>query len=1026
MPVRTPSPHVEPPPPRPGRRPRSLAIGLACTAAVAASMTVAVPASAAGEDWRAQVLGDGATNIRPTAIQSTLGDVTNAGALAGGQGSATLTWDGTGVAPTVIVDFGRVVNGLPEFTVTAKSAGNIGARLAYSESIGYLLRSVDARSVVATEAGATAVRLTSVANVVVGQSLVVGEGADRESSTIASAGTAAVTNPAFAPIAVGDSRIEVLSTAGYINGGELYLGDNREKVTISSIGRASFQTTLAAAAPAGATNIKVQANGQQCYEGYGCFGQAAIAVGDQLTVGGSSVTVTSVGAPGQTGAGIGVSPLPAAVDNAGTVVFHGPGLGITPAATTPQPAGAAVLYPGTGITLGQPLQKAHALGSRVGSSPGAVVGDTLQFAGTGVASARNRSVTVNALGTFSTPANQLQGGVRFAALTLTGAGSISVSNLAVVAKFPNYGPDSYVGSFQSSDARLNDIWYAGAYTLDTNIARAGDQNNSTFGVILDGAKRDRRIWIGDLYPSGLTLFSAFGYGSRGSDFQKNSLGVYGKTPGANGSINGDSGAWTAATPTTGFYSTSYSIYFPVNVAEYYRHTGDVDFIKAQYAAVKNQLAWNRTLENGSGLIETTAGNDGRDWNYYDGGKPGAVTATNVLYYRALSEAAYMARQLAAQRPGDAQAATWAADAQQWSDKAASTRTSINAHLFDPQRGVYVMSSQDNGTHSGSALAQDANALAVLWGVAEPSAQQSILAALKSNLWTDTGPQPFSRDADYSSLISPFATGYETAARFAVGDSSDAVDLIHTVWDRMVDRQNPFYTGALWENYSANGDIQDTNTSLAHGWSSGPTWQLSSYVLGVQPDKAGYTTWRVKPQTASLEWAKGRVPTPKGGIDVDWAKNAKGLTLEVTAPSGTSGEVWVPVADRQVSTVTSGTANLVRRDGGYDVYTTGAGKVAFAVTPMLITSEVATKCIGGNVYLSVSATNVSDGPIAVKLTTTYGSKSFASVQPGKTVAASINSRSATVPEGTTSAGATSSTDASLTQTVSSRYASANCG
>jgi alpha-L-rhamnosidase len=83
-------------------------------------------------------------------------------------------------------------------------------------------------------------------------------------------------------------------------------------------------------------------------------------------------------------------------------------------------------------------------------------------------------------------------------------------------------------------------------------------------------------------------------------------------------------------------------------------------------------------------------------------------------------------------------------------------------------------------------------------------------------------------------------------------------------------------------------------SLAHGWSTGPTWQLSQHVLGVAPVDAGYRRWVVAPQPGDLRWARGQVPTPYGPIRVSWVKRAGGaLHVHVDAPAGTAGSVRLP-------------------------------------------------------------------------------------------------------------------------------------
>ena len=84
-----------------------------------------------------------------------------------------------------------------------------------------------------------------------------------------------------------------------------------------------------------------------------------------------------------------------------------------------------------------------------------------------------------------------------------------------------------------------------------------------------------------------------------------------------------------------------------------------------------------------------------------------------------------------------------------------------------------------------------------------------------------GPQPYSRDANYSTVISPFVTGKEVDARFAAGDTQGALELIHLLWDQMTNESGPYYTATMWEKLNQDGTDVDANASLAHGWATGP-------------------------------------------------------------------------------------------------------------------------------------------------------------------------------------------------------------
>jgi alpha-L-rhamnosidase len=214
------------------------------------------------------------------------------------------------------------------------------------------------------------------------------------------------------------------------------------------------------------------------------------------------------------------------------------------------------------------------------------------------------------------------------------------------------------------------------------------------------------------------------------------------------------------------------------------------------------------------------------------------------------------------------------------------RNEINANLLDHATGTYYLSESNHAT-----LAQDANALAVLFGIAPPADVPKILSSLKG-LWGPHGSEPFS-GTTYNRLISPFITAFEVEADYLAGDTADAEQLLALTWGQMIDPGNPFYTGTMWENLSPNGTPPKARTSLAHGWSSGPTPIMIGYVLGVQPTAPGYQTFTVAPHPGSLQWAQGAVPTPYGRILVRWQANGPRISLTVTVPPQATAFISLP-------------------------------------------------------------------------------------------------------------------------------------
>ena len=368
-----------------------------------------------------------------------------------------------------------------------------------------------------------------------------------------------------------------------------------------------------------------------------------------------------------------------------------------------------------------------------------------------------------------------------------------------------------------------------------------------YASMIDGAKRDRAIWSGDMNVE----IPSIAYSTDNAAYAKGALQLLGSYQLTSGFVTGDLPPQDDLSPSkpsgsTGSYSADYSIYWLLGLADYYLYSGDTAFVTQELPVVKGELAWDASQVNSTGLLVTTSADDA-DWDFYDPGKTGEVTEYNLLYYKALLDGAALAT-----------AAGDSADAATYTSDAAALKTAINANLYDSATGLYYLSNTDTST-----VAQDANSLAVLYGVAPASDDATLLAALKTDLWTTPyGPEPFT-GSTYSSVISPYVTGYEVDASLAANDTADAESLLETVWGGMINPSNPDDTGTMWENISAsNGQVGfGASSSLAHGWATTPVSALSGYVLGAQPATAGYATWTVAAASGRPELGRGQRPDP---------------------------------------------------------------------------------------------------------------------------------------------------------------------
>jgi len=100
----------------------------------------------------------------------------------------------------------------------------------------------------------------------------------------------------------------------------------------------------------------------------------------------------------------------------------------------------------------------------------------------------------------------------------------------------------------------------------------------------------------------------------------------------------------------------------------------------------------------------------------------------------------------------------------------------------------------------------------------------------------------------------------------------------TVWER-------------WNGIDADGQARD---SLNHYSKGAVISFLHRYVAGLQPTAPGYRSFRVRPRPGGgLTSARTGLDGPYGRIEVSWVVSGDTLTLAVTVPAGSIGEVVLP-------------------------------------------------------------------------------------------------------------------------------------
>ncbi|KAI1338056.1 glycoside hydrolase family 78 protein [Xylariaceae sp. FL0016] len=451
-------------------------------------------------------------------------------------------------------------------------------------------------------------------------------------------------------------------------------------------------------------------------------------------------------------------------------------------------------------------------------------------------------------------------------------------------------PDTYTGFFECSDAALTQYWFDGAYTVEmgTDVFQTNDTEPRGAAsaslvdrlVLHDGAKRDRDPYVGDLAVSALTSYLTHDDAQEAARNVLEDLALHQRSDG-----------WIPPASIQGYTLPlfDYPLWWVSSSWDHVMYTGNVSYIETYYPVLVRVLDgyYPANTDIATALLVRPAGYG--DYAFLP--RDGSAAYYSALYVRALSRAAGLADVLT--RPGDAS---------RWRARADGVRRGFVAELWDPSAGAFLDRRCGGGGGTGcEAHAQDGNALAVLSGIANATLAASVLRYLGNATARPYGNAFYDGVGEalgegFADRVYPFISYFEIAARFETGDAEGALELVHRTWGWMGGRDPG---GTSWEGIGTDGaPYEGAFTSMAHGWSTGATPLLTSYVLGVQPVKPGFKEWVVKPlavgNRSGITWARGTVPTAYGPFNVDWEvpQNGGNITINLTAPEGTNGTVIV--------------------------------------------------------------------------------------------------------------------------------------
>ncbi len=486
-------------------------------------------------------------------------------------------------------------------------------------------------------------------------------------------------------------------------------------------------------------------------------------------------------------------------------------------------------------------------------------------------------------------------------------------------------PVSYVGSFTCEDEALNTVWRRSAYTLELNMQKYRescrfrmnpfDERIGAFSaawkgpwgnyVLMDGPRRDREVWLGDVRAEALGVYTSFA----AYDVCKSSLALFGDLAGNDGLTVGSGSTWQ------GF--TEYNYWGIVAVWECYLYTGDRSFLEHALPFVRNILAYTDSRVDERGFISNNA-----SWMWTIP-REGCNAGTQAILYFALECAAKIERVFHFEK-----------EAARWETLREKIKKNLNLTFWNEEKGVYEEAIRLVADELPVLL--DINVYAVLFGIADKEQSGRILSYIREHMWTPYGSATMDKKITNAHLdpalrcypliravhsapdpvaelerfmwahnrkVWPFINAYEVQARFVSGDTEGALQLIRNCWVQ------PYFdeTDTYWEIVDPENLVFNSNTcyyipkddcynSAAHGWSGWVGYLMQTYVLGVMPLSAGFAKARISPQTGTLRNVCGEVPTPHGVISVSIVKTETEYRVSVTKPCDVEVEVCLQEAD----------------------------------------------------------------------------------------------------------------------------------
>lgn len=328
----------------------------------------------------------------------------------------------------------------------------------------------------------------------------------------------------------------------------------------------------------------------------------------------------------------------------------------------------------------------------------------------------------------------------------------------------------------------------------------------------------------------------------------------------------------------------------------YLWSGDDSSVRRHYNTLKQRLMAERRTSDGlfrgfkdgeiKDIIDWPAGErDGYDM------KPEVKTVVTAFHYRALVLMEKIAAHLGK-----------AAEAKEFSTMAGITFKAVNEKLWDEVRGCYTDGLDPSGARSAHASAH-ANFFPLALGLVPPERVARVAAFLKPR----------------GMACSVYGAQFLLDGLYAAGEGDQALALLvsnsRRSWRNMIEKVGSTITLEAWD------PSLKPNLDWNHAWGTAPANLIPRGLMGIEPLEPGFKRFRVCPQTAGLDHAELKMPTPRGPVLLEIrGRDAAAWSADLTVPGGAVAEFLLPHAGE--ASVESGGRSVpprvLREEGGREV------------------------------------------------------------------------------------------------------------